>query len=73
MVILGQTLYNNRRLYKYFRDYKRKRGKTMSAKRKPPTLQQKKEEVNKKALVWIGSGIALLIILIIVLIVIAQP
>ncbi|MFC7680826.1 hypothetical protein [Paenibacillus sp. GCM10028914] len=45
----------------------------MSAKRKPPTLQQKKEEVNKKAILWIGTGISLLIILIIVLIIVSQP
>ncbi|WP_019636327.1 hypothetical protein [Paenibacillus fonticola] len=35
----------------------------MSAKRKPPTLQQKKEEVNKKGLIWTISIVAGLIIL----------
>ncbi|MGG6314558.1 hypothetical protein [Paenibacillus macerans] len=34
----------------------------MSTKRKPPTLQQKKEEVNKKALIWSISIIAVLIV-----------
>ncbi|GIP56816.1 hypothetical protein J15TS10_06300 [Paenibacillus woosongensis] len=35
----------------------------MAAKRKPPTLQQKKEEVNKKGLIWAISIVAGLIIL----------
>lgn len=39
----------------------------MSAKRKPPTLQQKKEEVNRKAIVWVGISIVLLVLLFIVL------
>ncbi|WP_435921674.1 hypothetical protein [Paenibacillus sp. DYY-L-2] len=34
----------------------------MSTKRKPPTLQQKKDEVNKRALVWAGSIVAVLIV-----------
>lgn len=43
----------------------------MATKRKPPTLQQKKEEVNRKALMWIGVSITLLILLIIVLFLVA--
>ncbi|WP_379138978.1 hypothetical protein [Paenibacillus sp. sgz500958] len=39
----------------------------MSTKRKPPTLQQKKEEVNRKAILWIGASLVLLILLILVL------
>ncbi|WP_169744566.1 hypothetical protein [Paenibacillus stellifer] len=39
----------------------------MSAKRKPPTIQQKKEEVNRKAIIWVGISIALLVILFVVL------
>ncbi|MFC6651846.1 MULTISPECIES: hypothetical protein [Paenibacillus] len=39
----------------------------MSTKRKPPTLQQKKEEVNRKAILWIGASLVLLIALIAVL------
>lgn len=35
----------------------------MAAKRKPPTLQQKKEEVNKKGLVWAASIIGGLLVL----------
>ncbi|WP_169823397.1 hypothetical protein [Paenibacillus yonginensis] len=34
----------------------------MSTKRKPPSLQQKKEEVNRKALIWIGSILAAIIL-----------
>ncbi|GGA44487.1 hypothetical protein [Paenibacillus physcomitrellae] len=34
----------------------------MSTKRKPPSLQQKKEEVNKKGLIWVGSILAVIII-----------
>lgn len=45
----------------------------MSVKRKRPALQQKREDVNKKAIMWIGTGIGLLIVLIIVLILISQP
>ncbi|MEF2965513.1 hypothetical protein V3851_06675 [Paenibacillus sp. M1] len=44
----------------------------MSTKRMPPTLQQKKDEVNKKALVWTGSVVAVLIIAVIAVIVITQ-
>ncbi len=44
----------------------------MSTKRKAPTLQQKKDEVNKKALIWTGSVIAALIIVVAAVIVIAQ-
>lgn len=43
----------------------------MSTKRKPPTLQQKKEEVNRKALMWIGVSLTALILLIIVLFIVA--
>ncbi|BCG58724.1 hypothetical protein [Paenibacillus sp. URB8-2] len=39
----------------------------MSAKRKPPTMHQKKEEVNRKAIVWVGVSIALLVLVFIVL------
>jgi len=43
----------------------------MSTKRKPPTLQQKKEEVNRKAILWIGVSLVLLILLILVLFIVA--
>lgn len=41
----------------------------MSTKRKPPTLQQKKEDVNRKALLWVGVSLGLLILLVIVLLI----
>ncbi|GGH15954.1 hypothetical protein [Paenibacillus segetis] len=44
----------------------------MSTKRKPPTLQQKKDEVNKKALIWSISVIGALIILFAVLLIVSQ-
>ncbi|WP_203232143.1 hypothetical protein [Paenibacillus pinistramenti] len=34
----------------------------MSTKRKPPTLHQKKEEVNKKALIWLGSILGAIVV-----------
>ncbi|WP_018750497.1 hypothetical protein [Paenibacillus sanguinis] len=39
----------------------------MSAKRKPPALQHKKDEVNKKALIWSMSIISVLIVVTVVL------
>ncbi|WP_281349925.1 hypothetical protein [Paenibacillus tengchongensis] len=39
----------------------------MSQKRKPPTIQQKKEEVNRKAILWIAGSLVLLIALFVVL------
>ncbi|AHV96898.1 MULTISPECIES: hypothetical protein [Paenibacillus] len=39
----------------------------MSAKRKPPTMHQKKEEVNRKAILWVGVSIALLVLVFIIL------
>ncbi|GGN91264.1 hypothetical protein [Saccharibacillus kuerlensis] len=44
----------------------------MAAKRKPPVLQQKKEQVNRKAALWIGGSIALFILAVSVLIVWSQ-
>lgn len=44
----------------------------MAVKRKPPALQQKKEEVNRKAALWIGSSLALIILVVSALIVWAQ-
>ncbi|MFI2858493.1 hypothetical protein ACH6EH_15390 [Paenibacillus sp. JSM ZJ436] len=41
----------------------------MSVKRSKPTLKQKKEEVNKKAVLWIGVSLTLLIVLIVFLII----
>lgn len=41
----------------------------MATKRKPPTLQQKKDEVNRRALLWVGISLLLLILLISVLII----
>ncbi|MDQ0195896.1 hypothetical protein [Paenibacillus wynnii] len=43
----------------------------MSTKRKPPTLQQKKEDVNRKAILWVGVSLSLLVLLIIVLLIVA--
>lgn len=43
-----------------------------TAKRKAPTMKVKpKEEVNKKALVWIGSVIAVVVIAVAVLLVVS--
>ncbi|GJM84203.1 hypothetical protein HMSSN139_66990 [Paenibacillus sp. HMSSN-139] len=42
----------------------------MSTKRKPPTLQQKKDEVNKKALIWSISIVAALVIVTAVLLIV---
>ncbi len=44
----------------------------MAVKRKPPALQQKREEVNRKAALWIGGSIALFILAVSALIVWAQ-
>ncbi|WP_263880541.1 hypothetical protein [Paenibacillus sp. PSB04] len=41
----------------------------MATKRKPPTLQQKKDEVNRRAVLSVGVGLLLLILLISVLII----
>ncbi|WP_195724261.1 hypothetical protein [Paenibacillus monticola] len=43
----------------------------MTTKRKPPTLQQKKDEVNRKAIMWIGVSLVVLILLIIILFIVA--
>ncbi|WP_282577957.1 hypothetical protein [Paenibacillus mellifer] len=42
----------------------------MSTKRKPPTLQQKKDEVNKKALIWSISIVAALVLVTAVLLIV---
>ncbi|WP_262362546.1 hypothetical protein [Paenibacillus senegalimassiliensis] len=39
----------------------------MSTKRKPPSLQHKKDEVNKRALIWSMSIIGVLIVATVVL------
>ncbi|MDO3410890.1 hypothetical protein QWJ34_14050 [Saccharibacillus sp. CPCC 101409] len=44
----------------------------MAAKRKPPAIQQKKEEVNRKAALWIGGSIALFVLVVSALLVWAQ-
>ncbi|MGQ3478872.1 hypothetical protein [Paenibacillus sp. TY11] len=44
----------------------------MKTKRKPPSLQKKKDEVNKKAIVWTAVSFVLLIIVIVLVIVLAQ-
>ncbi|WP_170315077.1 hypothetical protein [Saccharibacillus brassicae] len=44
----------------------------MAAKRKPPALQQKKEEINRKAALWIGGSLALFVIAVSVLIALSQ-
>ncbi|WP_169833743.1 hypothetical protein [Saccharibacillus sacchari] len=44
----------------------------MAVKRKPPALQQKKEEINRKAALWIGGSLALFILVVSALIVWAQ-
>ncbi|MBA9086344.1 putative membrane protein YvbJ [Fontibacillus solani] len=44
----------------------------MSTKRKSPTLQQKRDEVNKKALVWASSVVGALIILVTIVIILAN-
>ena len=43
----------------------------MTAKRKPPTLHHNsKQEVNKKAILWVGLSLALIIIVMIVLLIV---
>ncbi|GIP46956.1 MULTISPECIES: hypothetical protein [Paenibacillus] len=42
----------------------------MSTKRKPPTFQQKKDEVNKKALIWSISIVAALVVVTAVLLIV---
>ncbi|MDN4077221.1 MULTISPECIES: hypothetical protein [Paenibacillus] len=49
-----------------------KRDADMKTKRKPPSLQKKKDEVNKKAIVWTAISFVLLIIVIVLVIVLAQ-
>lgn len=44
----------------------------MTVKRKPPALQQKKEEVNRKAALWIGGSLALFVLAVSALIVWAK-
>lgn len=44
----------------------------MAPKRKPPALQQKKEEVNRKAIAWTATSVGGLIIIIGALIIIAN-
>ncbi|MEJ8302336.1 hypothetical protein [Saccharibacillus sacchari] len=44
----------------------------MAVKRKPPALQQKKEEINRKAALWIGASLALFVLVVSALIVWAQ-
>ncbi len=44
----------------------------MAVKRKPPALQQKKEEINRKAALWIGGSLALFVLVVSALIVWAQ-
>ncbi|MEK4510045.1 MULTISPECIES: hypothetical protein [Paenibacillus] len=41
-----------------------------TAKRKPPTLQQKRDEVNKKALIWAGSVIGAIVVVVTVLLIV---
>ncbi|WP_173275528.1 hypothetical protein [Paenibacillus sp. NEAU-GSW1] len=44
-----------------------------SAKRKPPALKTKpKEEVNKKAIVWIGAAIGVVVIAVAVLLIVSN-
>lgn len=42
----------------------------MTAKRKPPTLHHNKQEVNKKAVLWVGLSVSLVVIVMIVLLII---
>ncbi|WP_223069631.1 hypothetical protein [Paenibacillus caui] len=44
----------------------------MSTKRKPPSLQHKKEEVNKKALIWLGSILAAIVIFFAVMLILVK-
>ncbi|MGF7045779.1 hypothetical protein J2T13_000239 [Paenibacillus sp. DS2015] len=44
----------------------------MPAKRKPPTLQQKKDEVNKKAVMWVGVSVFLLILVVVLLLILTN-
>ncbi|WP_141236650.1 hypothetical protein [Paenibacillus sp. 7516] len=49
-----------------------KEEQPMAPKRKPPALQQKKEEVNRKAIAWTAASVIGLIIIIGALIIIAN-
>ncbi|MEK5058508.1 hypothetical protein ACFSVM_05760 [Paenibacillus shunpengii] len=44
----------------------------MATKRQKPSLQQKKEEVNRKAVLWTALSVLLLIILIVALVIIGE-
>ncbi|MDT0122099.1 hypothetical protein Q9R46_05590 [Paenibacillus sp. RRE4] len=44
----------------------------MAQKRKPPALQQKKEEVNRKAIIWTAVSVGGLIVIIGALLIIAN-
>jgi hypothetical protein len=46
----------------------------MAVKKKPPVLQRNKQNdtVNKKALIWVGAGIAAIIILMTILLIVNQ-
>ncbi|MCC3381473.1 hypothetical protein ACFQ5D_06505 [Paenibacillus farraposensis] len=44
----------------------------MKTKRRTPSLQKKKDEVNKKAIVWTAVSFVLLIVVIALVIVLAQ-
>jgi purine-cytosine permease-like protein len=35
---------------------------TMSTKKKPPVLKKQEEQVNKKALIWIGAAFGFIVI-----------
>jgi len=44
----------------------------MSVKRKPPTIQKKKEEVNRKAIMWTAVSFVGLVLLIVIVILLAN-
>ncbi|WP_049825023.1 MULTISPECIES: hypothetical protein [Paenibacillus] len=67
----NQTIYNGHS--KTGSLARQKRGiADMKTKRKPPSLQKKKDEVNKKAIVWTAVSFVLLIVVIVLVIVLAQ-
>ncbi|MNH38597.1 hypothetical protein D3C79_996610 [compost metagenome] len=52
--------------------YHKKEGYPMSVKRKPPTIQKKKEEVNRKAIMWTAVSFVGLVLLIVIVILLAN-
>ncbi|MBP2001270.1 hypothetical protein J2Z69_002313 [Paenibacillus shirakamiensis] len=44
----------------------------MSTKRIPPTMHQKKEEVNKKLIIWVSTIIGVIVVALVVLLAVSK-